>query len=288
MGEEKRHHFGSISAEPSTRPTPFVKWAGGKGHLLGQMVGFIPEEWGLYLEPFLGGGAAFFRLLPETAVLGDLNPELMNVFRVIQNDVELLMRQLDRHGPRKSDEAYYYEVRKQRPEEMDPVSRAARALFLNKTCYNGLYRVNQKGEFNVPFGRYEKPQLYDSENLFACCRALRGKSLLTADYTKTLSYAHSGDLVYFDPPYEPVTETANFTSYTVESFGQEEQRKLADYFRILDKKGCILMLSNSATPLVHELYAEYYLVKLKGSRAISSKAGTRGPVEELLIMNYEP
>ncbi len=288
MGQGERHRFGPLVAEPRTRPTPFVKWAGGKGQLLRQMQESFPSDFGAYLEPFLGGGAVFFHIRPERAILGDINAELLNVYWIVQNDVELLMAELGKHESRKKEEEYYYEVRQWKPGELNPVARASRTIFLNKTCYNGLYRVNSSGQFNVPFGQYENPMLYNRENLLACNRTLRGRLLLADDYRKTLSYARENDFVYLDPPYQPVSPTANFTAYTKDSFAENDQEELAKVFAELDERGCKVMLSNSATDFVRNLYGQYHIQRIRASRPISSKAETRGEVEEFLVMNYKP
>ncbi len=287
MSGERGRQFGPLLVRPAKEPSPFLKWAGGKSQLFAQMREWFPSEFDVYVEPFLGGGAVFFRLLPDRAILSDLNAELMNVYRTVQSDVHPLMKVLDEHELRKTDKDYYYKVREWIPETLDPVARAARTIFLNKTCYNGLYRVNSKGQFNVPFGRYKNPQLYDEDNLLACSQALQGKLLLAADYQHAMAYARQGDFVYLDPPYQPVSETANFTSYTKDAFTETDQKELASAFSELDRRGCKVILSNSATDYVRELYDGYEIISLKATRAISSKAETRGEIEELLIMNYE-
>ncbi len=287
MPGERGPQFGPLIARPAKEPTPFLKWAGGKTQLLGQITSWFPTEFETYIEPFLGGGAVFFRLMPHRAILADLNAELMNVYRVIQSDVILLKERLDEHKPRKSDRDYFNKVRDRVPEELDPISRAARTIFLNKTCYNGLYRVNAEGRFNVRFGRYENPRLYDEANLIAVSHALSGKLLVATDFRQTIAYARKGDFVYFDPPYQPLSDTANFTSYTKDSFTESDQKEVASAFSDLDKRGCKVVLSNSATDDVRELYDGFHIVSVKANRAISSKAETRGEIEELLILNYE-
>lgn len=280
--------FGPLVARRGKEPKPFLKWAGGKAQLLGQLSKWLPADFETYVEPFLGGGALFFRLMPNKAILADLNTELMNVYRVIQSDARLLMEKLDTHEPKKRDKEYFYEVRDDLvPEELDPVSRAARTIFLNKTCYNGLYRVNAEGRFNVPFGRYKNPMLYDEANLLAVSQTLQGKLLMAADYQRTVGYARAGDFVYLDPPYQPLSKTANFTSYTSGSFTESNQKELASAFSELDERGCKVLLSNSATSYVKEIYDGYEFVSVKATRAISSKAETRGEIEELLILNYK-
>ena len=273
-------------AQPLLSARPFLKWAGGKAQLLAQMEPFFPKDYRTYFEPFLGGGAVFFHLQPEKAVLSDSNPELVNTFTVVRDDVEGLMRALDEHLPQRTEEKYFYKVRATDPATLSPVERAARTVFLNKTCFNGLYRVNSDGHFNVPWGGYSNPTLYDRENLLAASALLRGKSIVLADYQKVCARARVGDLVYLDPPYHPLSETSKFTSYTKEDFGNREQRKLAEAYRRLDKRGVLVMLSNSATPLVRSLYEGFRIESLKAKRAINSKGTGRGEIEELLVMNY--
>ena len=279
-------------------PSPFVKWAGGKSRLLSQSEPHFPAEFERYIEPFVGGGAVFFhlgnrgRLAGKPVFLIDRLEELINCYQVIQGQVEALIAELQRHEPHKRQADYYYEVRgwdrapdyRQRGE----VERAARLIFLNHTCYNGLYRVNRRGWFNVPFGRYRNPTICDADNLRAVSQAWQGVTLLVDDFGRCLEFAKANDLVYLDPPYHPLSETAHFTSYTSADFGVEEQRRLADLFRELDKRGCRVMLSNSHTDLVQELYAGYEQVQVQAVRAISCRGDRRGAIPELLVMNkYE-
>jgi DNA adenine methylase len=277
-------------------PSPFVKWAGGKTRLLAQFEPFFPTSFGRYIEPFVGGGAVFFhlfrqeRLTGKEIVLVDSLEELINCYRVIQNRVDELIAELQRHEPHKHDEEYFYRVRAWDREpgyaQRDDIERAARFLFLNRTCYNGLYRVNQSGEFNVPFGRYDNLTICAAGKLRAVSRALQRVTLLVGDFTRCLETAAPGDFVYLDPPYHPLSATANFTSYTSDDFGPEDQRRLADLFRELDRRGCQVMLSNSSTDLIREIYGGYVRVEVHASRVISSKADARGAIPELLVMNY--
>ncbi len=279
-------------------PSPFVKWAGGKSQLLSQFESYFPASFGRYVEPFVGGGAVFFhlynqgRLAGKETVLIDQLEELINGYHAVQSQVEALIAELGRHEPHKLDAEYYYRVRAW---DRDPayaarsdVERAARFLFLNHTCYNGLYRVNRRGQFNVPFGRYRNPTVYDGENLRAVSRALRGVRLLVADFTRCLDWAEPGDFVYLDPPYHPLSDTANFTSYTSADFGVDDQQRLAALFRELDRRGCQVMLSNSCTDFVRRLYDGYEQVQVQAIRAISSRGDDRGAIPELLVINrYE-
>lgn len=266
---------------------PFLKWAGGKTQLLIQLDPFFPKRFRTYFEPFLGGAAVFFHLRPQKAVLSDSNPELINAFLAVRDDPATLMDELDKHYRHRLSETYFYRVR----DELDltrltPIQQAARTIFLNKTCFNGLYRVNANGKFNVPWGNYKNPSLYTRENIMNASRILREKKILLADYRRALASANLGDFVYLDPPYHPLSETSRFTSYTKEDFGDTDQRELAETCRHLDAKGVLFALSNSHTPLVLSLYEGFHVERLKAKRAISSKGTSRGPIDELLVMNY--
>jgi DNA adenine methylase len=284
------------------RVSPIVKWAGGKTQLLAQYEPYFPTTFGRYIEPFVGGGAVFFHLYnngrleskpglpqPGRVALADRLEELVNAYQVIQRQVKDLIAALQAHEPHKSDGDYYYQVRgwDRRPDfcQRSPVERAARFIFLNRVCYNGLYRVNSKGQFNVPFGRHDNPTVCDAPNLRAVHQALQGVDLQVGDFDQCLEIAAPGDFVYLDPPYHPLSETANFTSYTSHAFGLEEQERLAHVFQELDRRGCRVMLSNSDTSLIRELYRDYELVRVRAIRAISSNALGRGSVPELLVLN---
>ncbi|HKZ50777.1 MAG TPA: DNA adenine methylase [Dehalococcoidia bacterium] len=260
-----------------------MKWAGGKGQLLEQYAPLFPTSPKAYYEPFLGGGAVFFRLQPRPAFLSDINQEIVSAYIVVRDRVEELIERLRQHS---NEKAYYYAVREQDPTELDPAERAARLIYLNKTCYNGLYRVNRRGRFNVPFGRYRNPLICDAENLKAASLALQGVELRACDFEEALVGARAGDFVYLDPPYDPLSATASFTSYARGGFGEAEQRRLAAVYRELDRRGCLLMLSNADTELVRRLYEGYPLEEVKAARPISCKAEGRGKICELVIRNY--
>jgi len=241
-----------------------VKWAGGKGQLLRSLEKHFPKTFGTYYEPFLGGGAVFFYLVDKrhrfNAVLSDINSELIVAYRIIKEQVEDLIMQLKNHEKqyKLEPEEYYYHVRNDHEPSGD-VERAARLIFLNKTCYNGLYRVNKKGKFNVPFGRYKNPKICDKRNLLTVSKVLQWSSaeLLVADFQESTNDAEKGDFIYFDPPYQPTSSTANFTSYTQSGFSKEEQERLGKWFRELDKRQCQILLSNSNTQEVHDIYNGY-------------------------------
>lgn len=277
------------------RPKPFVKWAGGKSQLLDQFASLFPEAFDNYVEPFVGGGAVFFylfdrELVGERAVLNDLNHEIMNCYEVIRDCVDELIRELERHEAHNTDEDYFYEIRKwdRQPgfAQRGPVERAARTIFLNRTCYNGLYRVNSKGQFNVPFGRYADPTICDEENLRAVSLALQGVRLCSEDFARCSDWAEEGDFAYLDPPYHPLSETASFTSYTKDAFEEKDQIRLAETFKRLDEKGCKVMLSNSYTAFIRELYGGYRQEPVSATRAINSKGDERGAINEIVVLNY--
>jgi len=279
----------------ATVPRPFVKWAGGKGQLLTQFEPFWPAAFRGYVEPFVGGGAVFFHLcrqerLTEPAVLIDANAALILCYQVIRDDLKSLLVALRRHEVHRLDSSYYYDVRAW---DRDPdfalrpaVERAARTLFLNRTCYNGLYRVNRQSYFNVPFGRYKNPRIVNEKNLRAVCAALQDVELYCGDFAQCVEWVRAGDLVYLDPPYDPLSTTSSFTNYTSASFGDEDQRRLADLFRQLDAVGCQVMLSNSDTARIRELYTDYRLEVLQARRAINARGDGRSSIPELLILNY--
>jgi DNA adenine methylase len=271
-------------------PHPFVKWAGGKAALVSQIVSRIPRDrtFDRYLEPFVGAGALFFwirRSFPGLSChIADSNEELINAYRAIRDDVHRVLSKLETHQSLHSEE-HYYTVRRAAPRE--PAERAARFIYLNRTCFNGLYRVNRRGLFNVPIGRYDRPRIVDWENLLAVATALRGVVIEAADFETVTENAGRGDLVYLDPPYHPLSETSAFTSYTSGGFGIEEQRRLARVFEKLSRRGAFVILSNSSSDFVRGLYESLdprpRLDEVSMPRAINSKASSRGPVPELLI-----
>lgn len=268
---------------------PFLKWAGGKSRLLKQYEPYFPdrEQVGHYYEPFIGSAAVFFHLRPDKAVLSDINEHLIEVYQVVQQEVESLIGALKSY---QNNSAYYYRIRAQNPQQLSAIDRAARLIYLNKTCYNGLYRENRSGEFNVPFGRYKNPKICNEKRLRDASQALQGVGLKFADFAHVIDKAQEGDFVYFDPPYVPLSATSNFTAYNRYDFKESDQRRLAAVTRQLTRQGCLFMLSNSSTPLVQKLYGgqDCQLIPIKARRNINSKAERRGPVEELLIINYKP
>lgn len=267
-------------------PRPFIKWVGGKTQLLPELVKRVPKTMDRYYEPFLGGGALFFRLQPEQAILTDINSDLVSLYRVIRDSVEALIEDMDQHV---YDKDYFYRLRSvdrtSAYKTWTDVQRASRLIYLNKTCYNGLYRVNSKGQFNVPFGRYTNPTILNADNLRACSRALQGTAIALTDFRAVSDAARPGDFVYFDPPYAPLSATANFTGYTKDGFDRDMQYALRDLCRDLDRAGVQFMVSNSSAPLVLDLYDEFTVDLVYATRLINSKAGGRGKIPEVLVTN---
>ncbi|HEU5181427.1 MAG TPA: DNA adenine methylase [Candidatus Polarisedimenticolia bacterium] len=274
-------------------PRPFLKWAGGKTQLLSRLEALFPEagSFDRYLEPFLGSGAVFFRVQsncsPRTVLLSDGNEELVLAWRSIQKDVEGVIALLERHRRRHGRE-HYYRVRARSPESLSPAERAARLIYLNKTCFNGLYRVNAAGIFNVPMGRYDDPPILDAGNLRRVARALCGVRLKGAHFRETLDDARPDDFIYFDPPYDPLSATSSFTSYMNGAFRERDQEELAEVYRVLTDRGCRVMLSNSDTALIRRLYGAFDIRPVKVRRSINSNAARRGPVPEVVVLSYRP
>jgi len=281
----------SIISQPLTEPSklekapvsPILKWAGGKTRLMSELISRLPESWEGYYEPFVGGGALFFRMGPTPARISDLNMELVNVYTVTRDRVNALIAALQ---GLEYDRDTYYGMRGLDPESLDPVARAARMIYLNRTCFNGLYRVNRRGQFNVPMGRYRDPVICQTERLLKASARLQQADIVHAGYADAVSDASEGDFIYFDPPYQPLTSTANFTSYTAGAFDEDDQATLAKTFTELGERGVKCMLSNSDTPLIRELYSEHHIDQVMAPRAISRTASGRTAVAEVIVRNY--
>lgn len=270
---------------------PVVKWVGGKRQLIEDLAPLFPRRVSPYCEPFLGGGAVLFRLQPSTAYVNDINAELIQMYETIRDEVEALIAALGEHP---NEEEHFYRVRdwdrdKERYNALDRVQKAARTLYLNKTCYNGLFRVNRSGEFNTPFGRYKNPNIVNAPTLRAVSAYLRRARITfsSVDYAEVLARVQRGTFVYLDPPYDPVSDTANFTGYAKGGFDRSEQIRLRECCDELNRRGVRFMLSNSATPFIREQYAAYSIATVQANRAINSNASRRGQVDEVVIRNYE-
>lgn len=266
---------------------PIVKWVGGKRQLMFELLKNMPENYNRYFEPFIGGGALFFELQPDNAYISDMNEELINLYQVVRDNVDKLITDLKKHDISKE---YFMEIRNiDRTGEYknwSNVKKASRFIYLNRTCFNGMYRVNSKGEFNVPFGHYKNPRILDENNLINCSNLLQKTEIKHADFSEILTKVQKGDFVYFDPPYVPLSETSSFTSYTKDGFDIDMQFKLRDVCDELDSMGVKFLLSNSDTKLVNELYENYNIKKVFASRQINANADGRGKITEVLVRNY--
>jgi DNA adenine methylase len=270
--------------QPTVAPRPFLKWAGGKNQLIQQYNRYFPKDFQTYYEPFLGGGAVFFYLNPSSAVLTDINPELVNAYCCVRDHVEELIALLEVHQLNHCKE-YYYEVRQWN--RLNDIEKAARFIYLNKTCFNGLYRENSKGEFNVPFGQYKNPKICNPFLLKSVSAVLEKAQVEVRPFEDILNYASSyNDFVYFDPPYHPISPTSNFTAYSRDAFSQDDQIKLQEVFVELARRGVKVMLSNSDCLFIRELYRDFNIYSISASRVINSKANKRGRISEVLIVSY--
>lgn len=272
---------------PLARPQPFLKWAGGKRQLLPVLLPRIPSlQNAYYHEPFLGGGALFFalcaqgRLDPKRAHLADINPELINAYQVVRDKIDMLVRELSYH---RNEEDHYYQVRAWDPAQLGSVERAARLIYLNKTCFNGLFRENRKGQFNVPFGHYAHPSICDESSLRAASAALQGTSLRVSTFDETIQHVQKGDFVYFDPPYAPISRTSSFAQYHAGGFDEQAHVRLAHMAEQMGTAGVHVMLSNSTAPWLYDLYKNFYVEEVYANRSINSRALGRGRIKELLV-----
>ncbi|TFH03658.1 MAG: DNA adenine methylase [Candidatus Thorarchaeota archaeon] len=272
------------SRKGQIEPKPFVKWAGGKSQLLPKLNMYRPECYKRYLEPFVGGGALLFSLRPDQALINDSNEELINTYMAVKNSPEELIEDLKRH---KNDETYYYNIRGMKTSEMTNIERASRFVYLNRTCFNGLWRVNKKNEFNTPYGYYKNPRIVNADMIRAVSSFLGSIDINCMDYREFLEKnAHEEDFVYLDPPYHPISKYSDFKRYTKEFFGEKEQIELADVIGELTRRGCKIMLSNSYSKLVLDLYSDYEIITVKARRNINKDPNGRAAIDEVLVRNY--
>lgn len=271
--------------------SPVVKWVGGKRQLLQDILKHIPDRYSTYYEPFVGGGAVLFHLQPEKIVINDINEELMSVYNVICNNVEELIEDLKKH---KNESDYFYKIReldrdREKYAQLNNIGRASRVIYLNKTCYNGLFRVNRQGEFNTPFGRYKNPNIVNEATLRAVNNYFNKAkvTLKCGDFEEAVKGIRKGSFVYFDPPYDPVSDSANFTGYDKGGFDKDEQIRLKKLCDKLNNRGVKFLLSNSSTEFILDLYKDYNITIVKAKRSINSKGDGRGDVNEVLVKNYE-
>ena len=284
-----------FDTEEIIKAQPFIKWVGGKRTLVNRLENMMPENFNNYFEPFIGGGAFLFYLYSEEILenrkksIFDINSELINTYNVVKNTPNELIKNLKEYKLKHSKE-FYYDIRALDRVEgfktSDEILRATRFIYLNKTCFNGLYRVNKSGYFNVPIGSYKNPNIADENVILNASKALQNVSIYNSSYDKVLEFAKKGDLVYFDPPYYPLNRTSNFTSYSENNFLEKEQEELFNVFEKLAKKGVFVMLSNSDTPYIKELYRNYDINIVDMNRFINSKANGRGKVNEVVVRSW--
>jgi len=265
-----------------TPTKPFLKWVGGKSQLLKELKKYFPTDFNKYIEPFLGGGAVFFNIIPEMAVINDSNEELMNTYEVVKNNVEDLIDILSQY---EHSEDFFYKLRKKQPQHLSMLERAARTIYLNKTCFNGLYRVNKKGEFNVPFGKYTNPAICDQSTLRSASLALQNTMIECSDYQTVLKkYAKKGDLIYIDPPYHPISKYSDFKRYTKEFFYEKDQIELKNTIQELKEKGCTVIASNSYCKFILDLYKDFDIKVVEAKRYINKDANKRNGIKEVIIL----
>lgn len=273
---------------------PILKWAGGKTQMLSDLLPKVPSSYGRYIEPFFGGGAMFFALQPKNAIIADSNPELINMYREVAANVEKVIQYLKKY---ENTSEMFYAVREQEWTQLPQAEAAARTIFLNRTCFNGLYRVNKQGKFNVPYGKYTNPKICDDDGLKAASETLKKAEILCGDYLLVLEhYAQPGDFIFLDPPYLPISEYADFKRYTKEQFYEEDHVELAKIIMRLQERGCYIILTNSNHPLVHELYAPFTIDVIQTKRHISCNGSTRKgedvivtiPPKQQILLKLEP
>lgn len=267
---------------------PILKWVGGKRQLLSDIMPLISKNYSTYVEPFVGGGAVIFELQPKKAIINDLNAELINVYKVVRDYPDELIKELEIHALNNNSD-YFYEIRgmdrEQDYNELDEIKKAARIIYLNKTCYNGLYRVNSAGQFNSPYGKYKNPKIVDSTTIKAMSKFLnqKGIKICQGDYKEVLKGLRKGAFVYLDPPYMPISSSSSFTGYTEGGFSYQKQVELKQECDKLAKKGISFLQSNSDCPEIRELYSDYTILTVKAKRNINSKGNSRGEINEVLI-----
>lgn len=283
---------GKIASVVTARP--FVKWVGGKGRLVPQLLEYFPDEFNDYYEPFAGGGALFFATAPKTAYISDLNAVLISAYKRIQNDVEGLISELQYletqykllESVEEKKDLYLNKRVEYNSLENSAPEKVALLIFLNKTCFNGMYRENSKGGFNVPFGKHMNPTICDEANLRSVSEVLKEVSITLSPYQEAVKNAKNGDFIYFDPPYHPLNPTSSFTSYQADGFSAKDQEELRDTFKELSERGCKVMLSNSDSELINDLYKDFNIHKIYAARSINANGAGRGKIKEVLVTNY--
>ncbi len=289
--DQNQFQFAGSNSSPLK---PFLKWAGGKSRLLSQYKALFPEKFNNYFEPFCGSAAVFFYLKTaqsrgtftfKNAMLSDINQELILTYQIVRDNVVELIELLYLHRLN-HDKEYYYRIRSLNVLTLSDLERAARFIYLNKTCFNGLYRVNSNGQFNVPIGSYKHPQIFNELELKFASESLKEVTIQVDNFCKVLTHASKDDFIYLDPPYAPLSKTASFTGYTKYPFGDSGQIELSELFKALDQKGCRVMLSNSWVDHIIDLYKDFNCIEVQASRPINSNTAKRGRISELVVTNY--
>ena len=273
----------SLKVTPK-KAQPFLKWAGGKTQLLDELIARVPQHFNTYYEPFIGGGALFFAISPDDAVLADINQDLVNAYLVVRDHPEELIEALSKF---ENEKEAFYEVRSQDQATLSPIDRAARLIYLNRTCFNGLYRVNKSGQFNVPFAGYKNPNIIQAEKIIRDSKVLQNTTVYHSGFEKVLDKAVEGDFIYLDPPYYPQSVYSDFKRYNKEQFYKEDHERLAELYNELSDRGCQVMLSNSDTPFTRDLYKHWRVDTVFAKRMINSDATKRGEVTEIIVTNYD-
>lgn len=276
---------------------PFVKWVGGKGKLIPELEKYFPKKFNRYFEPFVGGGALFYEVIQKNNIvfssINDINKKLIITYKQIQKNPQKIISQLKnieneyKKLTLEEQKEYFYTIRKKyNKENLDDITTTVYLIFLNKTCFNGMYRENSKGEYNIPFGDQKNPTICDEKNILAVSKCLKNTEINNLSFENAVEKCKKGDFIYFDPPYYPINATSNFTNYSKNTFGQEEQKRLRDVSAGLAKKGCFVMLSNSNTPFIKKLYKKFYINYLSAARSINSKGDKRGKIKEVIVTSY--
>ncbi len=284
----------SNDTKKSSEAKPFVKWVGGKARLVPQLKDFFPESYLEYYEPFLGGGALFFSINPKKSYINDMNGVLINAYRNIRDNPDRVILELKEieHAYHSLDsleeKKHLYLQKRQEFNSLasDDFEKTILLIFINKTCFNGMYRENSKGQFNIPFGQHVKPTICDEKNLRNVSNELQKAIISSSSYEKCIENAKKGDFIYFDPPYAPMNTTSSFTTYQAGGFTTEDQIKLRDNFKKMSDRGCKVMLSNSDTELINDLYKEFIIHKVYAARSINATGSKRGKISEVLVTNY--
>lgn len=272
------------SSRQQSKAQPFLKWAGGKTQLLNELIKRVPVKYNVYFEPFIGGGALYFAIAPDEAVIADINDDLVNAYLVVRDNPDELLKALSKY---KNEKDFYYSVRSQDQHKLSEIERAARLIYLNRTCFNGLYRVNKSGQFNVPFANYKNPNFIQTERILAASEILQNTDVHNAGFEKVLVEAKAGDFIYLDPPYYPKDVYSDFKRYNKEQFHKNDHERLAELYNELTERGCYVMLSNSDTPFTRELYKKWRIDTVYAKRLINKDASKRGEVTEIIVTNYD-